>query len=198
MLTFLYAAFKLLAGPARFLFTELTSWAETRGRIKAAEADAKLAEITARTELAAYKIQSDLNWDLAWAGQAPNTWKDEYLIILWSAPMWPALVALPLDVFMGTTYTSDILTLLSRLQAVTPDILQWWMVGWGIIFSAVYGNKAAGQVMMGSKVSKIAEAFKELPDEIPTEAVSAVTDRIKAVIAARKGHEVEPKRESGR
>jgi hypothetical protein len=177
MFSSLIALFAFIKGPLKFLTKEATTWLAHREETQQATQDAKVAEITAKAELAAYKIQSDLNWDLAWAGQASGTWKDEYLVLLWFLPMWPMVIAFPVDMFFGTHYFAQSSMLIKQ---VPPDVLQWWMIGGGMIFAAVFGNKAAGTVMMGTTVSKVAESFKDLPDEVPDAAVEAVTERIKA------------------
>jgi hypothetical protein len=122
-------------------------------------------------------------------------------MLLWSVPIWPFVIAFPLDIFVGTHFMVNLLSELGAVQKTLPDVLSWWMTGWGIIFAAVYGNKAAGNIMAGSKVSKIAEAFASLPDEVPDEAVEATTDIIKAKVQRLREKRVvtiPPPKESGR
>lgn len=172
-------ALKALAGPARFVFKEVMTWAANREDLKAAKQDAKIAEIHAKAELAAYKMKTDLEWDLAWAGQAPTTWKDEYILVLWSVPIlafFPAFI--PWGV--GAEWMQHIGGVVASVNKFWPDAFGWWAGGWTLIFAAVFGNKAAAQVMMGSRVSQIASAFEALPDDVPEEAVMKATEGIKA------------------
>lgn len=159
--------------PLKFLAGEVTNYLEAREAVKTAKLEAKLATITAEAELAAYKVKADLEWDLAWAGQAKDSWKDEWVLGLWSFPL---LVALPALLF--PSWQGHIMETLAWLQKIDPNILSWWMTGWGIIFSATFGMKAAGQMMIPSGVAKIAESFKGLPDDIPEDAVKVVTGKI--------------------
>lgn len=174
----LMGVFKALAAPAKFVFKEIVAWADRRADIKAAKQDAKIAKIHAEAELAAYKMKTDLEWDLAWAGQAPTTWKDEYILVLWSVPILVSFgVFLPGD--LGTAWMEHIGGVVASIQKLWPDAFGWWAGGWTLIFAAVYGNKAAAQVMMGSRVSQIAAAFEALPDDVPKEAVDKATQGIK-------------------
>ena len=151
-----------------FVGKEVTDWVERRDVIQKATLDTQLAEIVAKKELAAYRIASEVEWDLAWAGQAGSSWKDEYILILWSIP---AIVMFPCLMIPGLRdYALETLTFLQQLN---PDIIIWYMSGWGIIFAATFGIKAAAQTMIGDRVSKVASAFSLLPDDIPKTAVEA-------------------------
>lgn len=173
MLTAVIAFLAAIVKPAKFIAGEVTTYLTAREAVKTAELNAKLAQLTAKTELAAYIVKADAEWDLAWAGQAKDSWKDEWVLGLWSFPL---VVSLPALIF--PSWQGHIMETLVWLQRIDPNILTWWMTGWGIIFSATFGMKAAGQMMIPSGVAKIAESFKGLPDDIPEETVKAVTGKI--------------------
>lgn len=154
----------------------IKAWGDHQSRqatVQEAELKVKVADLEAKAQLAAYRAASEVEWDLAWAGQAQTSWKDEYILILWSAP---AIVMFPAMFIPGLRdYAVETLTF---LQTLNPDIMTFYMSGWGIIFAATFGIKTAMQAMVGDKVSKVAEAFKLLPDDIPKDAVEAAQKAI--------------------
>lgn len=161
-------------GPIMALLTfagkEFAGWVERRDSIKEVTLQAEIATIRAKAELAAYRVKSDIEWDLAWAGQAQSSWKDEYLLILWTLP---AVIFVPcLMVPLWRDYAMDTLMF---LQGLHPQIIEFYLAGWGIIFAAVFGVKQAIQMMVPEKVRKITEAFSQIPDDIPEDVVASVT-----------------------
>ena len=162
------AVLKPLSGVAGWVGKEVSDWSARRDAIKEAETKAEVARIEAKANLAAYMVASEVEWDLAWAGQASSSWKDEYILILWSVPsiiLFPCFLIPPLRPYAMETLTF--------FQSLNPDIIVWYMTGWGIIFAATFGMKSAVQAMVGDRVSKVAEAFQLLPDDIPKAAVQA-------------------------
>jgi hypothetical protein len=168
-----------LSVPFQFVAKEVSKWSERRDLIQEATLKSQLAQITANAELAAYKAKADVEWDLAWAGQAQSSWKDEYILILWTIPMLAFIPAL-----FFPSMRDNVMQTLQFLQTLGgPDVIYWYMGGWGVIFSATFGMKNALQLMVPGNISKITEAFSAVPDDIPTEIVSAATERIKAGLA---------------
>ncbi|WP_112212721.1 hypothetical protein [Agrobacterium sp. CFBP2214] len=168
-----------IATPLKYIVGEVSKWSERRDLIKEAELKAKLAKITADSELAAYKAKADVEWDLAWAGQAQSSWKDEYILILWTLPMLAFLPALFFpDMREGVEATLQFVQTLGG-----PDVIYWYMGGWGVIFSATFGMKNALQLMVPGNISKITEAFSQVPDDIPKEVVQAATEKIRQKLA---------------
>lgn len=162
------AAFGPVIEVAKFLYGEVTGWLERRDQLRDAATKSKLAEMEAKTQLAAYRVASEVEWDLTWAGQAQTSWKDEYILILWSIPtiiMIPCLFIPPARDYAMET--------IQFLQTINPDIMSWYLGGWGIIFAATFGFKGAIQSMVGDRAAKIAEVFASLPDDIPKTAVEA-------------------------
>lgn len=181
-------ALKGLIKPAKWALEQVAIWASNRAELQMATQDAKIAEITARQELAVTKLKSDLEWDLTWAGQAPGTWKDEFVLLLFSVPIIMFLPAF-LPGAVGEFWLGHYMRLIADFQRYSPNIIVWYLGGWSVMVAAIYGNKAAIGVMMGDTVQKIAEAFKPLPDDVPDAAVkaaeAAVKERLEKVKAKR-------------
>lgn len=168
------AAIGVLSGPAKFVVKELRGWAERRDQIQQATLGVELAKATAEAELAAYKVKADVEWDLAWAGQAQSSWKDEAVLILWTVPL---LITYPALVWDGAR--DHLIETLQFFQMISPDILTYYLAGWSIIFAATFGIKGAAQMMVPGKVTSMVEALGKVEDDIPDDAVKAATDKIK-------------------
>jgi hypothetical protein len=171
-----------LAVPFQYVAGEVSKWSARRDKIKEAELGVRLAKLTAETELAAYKAKADVEWDLAWAGQAQSSWKDEYVLLLWTVPMLAFIPTLFFPSLRG-----EALTTLQFLQTTFgPDLLYWYMGGWGVIFSATFGMKSALQFMVPGNAAKIASTLSTMADDIPDSAVEATTERIQKLVSEGK------------
>lgn len=176
----LLAILGLIAKPFELVVEKISKWSERRDALTEAKLTADLAEIHARAELAAYKAKADVEWDLAWAGQAQSSWKDEYILILWTIPM---LVFLPALFIPGLR--DDLASTLSFVQALFgSDVLYWYMGGWGVIFSATFGMKGALQFMVPGNAAKLATTLASIDDDVPDEAVKEVTANIQKKLEA--------------
>lgn len=144
---------------------------EHRAKIEDAKVDAQVAELKAKAEIAAYKVKADVEWDLKWADQAGTSWKDEYILILWSLPT----IALFIPGLQH--YVIDGFTL---LKAFNPDAPTWFMAGWGVIFAATFGMKQALSFMMPAKYAQLAQVMGTLGDDIPDEVAAAAQAKISA------------------
>lgn len=158
----------------QFVIKEVSDWSKRRDALKTATLDADIAEIRARAEIAAYKVKSDIEWDLTWAGQAQTSWKDEYLLLLWSVPLFAMIPALFIP-----GLREGVMETLAFAKDIHPYAIEMYLGGWGVIFSATFGLKAASQVMIPGKVKSVVDAFKGIPDDIPAEAVDAAQDAIR-------------------
>lgn len=173
-LTAIGAGLSLLAGPAKFAVKELQKWSERRDTLQQAGLQVQLAKATAEAELAAYKVKADVEWDLAWAGQAQSSWKDEYVLVLWTIPM---VITLPAMFFTGAQ--QHLVETLQFFQMINPNIVEFYLAGWAIIFSATFGIKGAIQMMLPGKVAGMVAALDSAQEDIPESAVKAATDKIK-------------------
>jgi hypothetical protein len=155
--------FELIKGVGTFLVKEVADWSRRRDSLKEVQLEAEVAEIRARAEIAAYKVKADIEWDLAWAGQAQSSWKDEFILILWTIPM---LAFLPSLFFSGAR--EGVQGTLEYLQALGgPDVLKFYISGWAVIFAATFGMKSVTQMMLPGSISKITEAFSSVADDVP-------------------------------
>jgi hypothetical protein len=161
----LVSIFKVAAGP-------ISKWLEQRTIIKQAEFDVRLARLNAEKEIQLYKIKADLEWDLQWSQAAERSWKDEWLLILWSLPYILAFVP------HTQGYIESGFALLTKLN---PDAAYWYFASWAVIFSAVFGMRAAmGVITRNSNLGKAIEAISKAPDDIPLGAVSEISKRLNA------------------
>lgn len=154
----------------------ISKWAERRDAIKQAEADAKVAVLKAKAELAAYTVKSEIEWDLKWADQASNSWKDEWLLILWTVPLVGLFIP-PLRPYVieGFDY----------MRGFHEDAGYWYMAGWAIIFAATFGLKGALAYMLPGKAAHLAKIIGELPDDIPDKAASSAQAAISKLLAEK-------------
>lgn len=147
-----------ITGLFTFVGKEVSAWSERRDKIKAAELDLQLAEIKSKAELAAYKLKSDIEWDLKWADASSRSWKPEFILILWSLPticlFIPGLRGYVVDGF-------------EFLKVFHPDAPAFFMAGWAIIFAATFGMKQALSFMLPGKAAQVAAAFANLQPDIP-------------------------------
>lgn len=159
----------------------LSKWSARRDAIAQAKADAEIAKVTAEANLAAYKLKADVEWDLKWADNAQTSWKDEWLVILWSIPLVGVFVpGIRPYIMDGFEY----------LRAFNPEAPTWFMAGWAIIFAATFGIKQAVQLMMPGRVAGLVTAMGNVSDDIPKEAVDKAQSIIQKLDA---DPEVKPK-----
>ena len=97
---------------------------------KKAKAKQKLVKIEAETEIVKQQIKGEVDWDLEAIKGSKDSWKDEYLTILFSIPL--LLCFLPFTV-------EDVERGFAAL-AMTPD---WYKYTLGVIVSASFGIKGA-------------------------------------------------------
>jgi len=174
---------KFLLSPGTGLVTfaagTFSNWATNRAKIKVAETDTRVALLQAQAEVAAYKVKADIEWDLKWADQASSSWKDEFLLLLWSFPL--------IGIFIPYT-RPFVMEGFEFLKAFNPDAAYWYMAGWSIIFAATFGVRQAASLMLPGSVAKMAGALGELPDDIPEAVVVKAQASVDA--ALKKGREL--------
>jgi len=104
---------------------------------KKAKAKQKLVKIEAETTLMEKQITGEIAWDVEAIKGSKQSWKDEYLTILFSIPL--LLCFLP--------WTVEYVERGFAALAMTPD---WYKYTLGIIVSASFGIKGASK-MFGKK-----------------------------------------------
>ena len=97
---------------------------------KKAKAKQKLVKIEAETEIVKQQIKGEVDWDLEAIKGSKDSWKDEYLTILFRIPL--LLCFLP--------FTVEYVERGFAALAMTPD---WYKYTLGVIVSASFGIKGA-------------------------------------------------------
>jgi len=123
----------LLQGVLGVASSAVTGYIDT----KKAKAKQKLVKIEAETSLMEKQISGEIAWDVEAIKGSKESWKDEYLTILFSIPL--LLCFLPWTVeYVERGFTA---------LAMTPD---WYKYTLGVIVSASFGIKGASK-MFGKK-----------------------------------------------
>jgi hypothetical protein len=104
---------------------------------KKAKAKQKLVKIEAETSIMEKQITGEIEWDVEAVKGSKESWKDEYLTILFSIPL--LLCFLP--------FTVEYVERGFQALALTPD---WYKYTLGVIVSASFGIKGATK-MFGKK-----------------------------------------------
>jgi|TARA_R100001460_G_scaffold23826_4_gene47975 hypothetical protein len=99
---------------------------------KKAKAKQKLVKIEAETEIVKQQIKGEIDWDVEAIKGSKESWKDEYLTILFSIPL--LLCFLP--------FTVEYVERGFAALAMTPD---WYKYTLGVIVSASFGIKGASK-----------------------------------------------------
>src|SRR5690606_30535222 len=115
-------------------------------------------------------------WDLKWADGALTSWKDEFLLLLWSIPLIGLFIpGLRPYVVDGFEY----------LKSFNPDAPNMFMAGWAIIFAATFGIKQALSFMLPTRYASLVTAINNASPDIPQEVMPGIQ---KAVSAATGKH----------
>ena len=99
---------------------------------KKVKAKQKLVKIEAETEIVKQQIKGEIDWDVEAIKGSKESWKDEYLTILFSIPL--LLCFLP--------FTVEYVERGFAALAMTPD---WYKYTLGVIVSASFGIKGASK-----------------------------------------------------
>jgi len=108
-----------------------STWLEGKVETKKAEAGAKVAKAKAEAVIMEKKATGEIDWDLKMADASANSWKDEWLTILFSVPLILA--------FCGDWGRQIVEDGFVALQAM-PEYYRYTL---GIIVSASFGTRAA-------------------------------------------------------
>ena len=96
-----------------------------------AKAEQKVTEIKAKTSLMEKQIKGEVDWDIEAIKGSKDSWKDEWILILWSVPMIMIWIP-PLQIYVE-----------SGFLALKDNVPDWYFWTWGAIVSASYGIKGA-------------------------------------------------------
>lgn len=153
-----------------FIGEKWTEHQTQKKELQQAEHNYKLTRLQTQAELEAFKQKADLEWDLKWAEGAQKSWKDEYLLILWSIPF--------IGIFIPGINTY-VLEGFERLKYFHPDAPYFYFAGWPVIFAASFGIKAAMEFMLPGKINKALEVMAAADDDVPDKVVDDITTRLK-------------------
>jgi hypothetical protein len=106
-----------------------TTWFEGQTKKSAAKADAEVALKNAEAEVYKRRATGELDWDLAAMNNTDKSWKDEYLLILFSIPFVMAFIP-PLQ-----PYVQSGINLISNF----PD---WYKAGLSVMIAASFGVRS--------------------------------------------------------
>ena len=107
------------------------TWLEGKVEKTKAEAGAKVAKAKAEATIMEKKATGEIDWDLEMAKGSQNSWKDEWLTILFSVPLVLA--------FCGDWGRQVVTDGFVALEAM-PEYYRYTL---GIIVSASFGTRAA-------------------------------------------------------
>ena len=113
------------------LIGPIASIAGGKADVKAAEAKLKLTEAEAKAKIMLSKETSIADWERIMAQGSQNSWKDEWLTILFSIPL--------VLVFLGDTGRQVVADGFAALETM-PD---WYQYTLGVIVAASFGVRSA-------------------------------------------------------
>ena len=169
--------FVALASLGKWIFDWGSQWLTNRAELAAANHQAELSRIATQAELEIYKQKADLEWDLKWAEGAQKSWKDEFLLILWSIPMIMLFIP-PLAPYaiQGFEY----------VKTLNPDFAAWYVSGWAIIFAATFGIKKAAEIMLPGNTKAAIAAISAAKEDIPSSKLPEIASNISERLAKAK------------
>lgn len=106
-------------------------WLQGKADVKAAEAKLKLTEAEAKAKIMLSKETSIADWERIMAQGSQNSWKDEWLTILFSIPL--------VLVFLGDNGRQIVADGFAALETM-PD---WYQYTLGVIVAASFGVRSA-------------------------------------------------------
>ena len=106
-----------------------STWFEGQQKKTEAKALAEAAMENAKAEVFKRKSLSDQDWDFTALNQAETSWKDEYLLILYSIPFVMAFIP-PLQPYVQQGFV---------ILETTPD---WYKAGMALILAASFGMRS--------------------------------------------------------
>jgi hypothetical protein len=106
------------------------TWLEGKVEKTKAETGAKVARAKAEATIMEKKATGELEWDLEMARGSQSSWKDEWLVILFSVPLILAFIP-GMEGVVANGF--------SQLEAMP----QWYQYSLGIIVAASFGVRSA-------------------------------------------------------
>jgi|TARA_R100001460_G_scaffold103985_1_gene149456 hypothetical protein len=117
----------LLVGPIADL---AGTWLNGKVEEKKAQAKTRVAKAEAEAVVMQKKATGEIDWDLKMADASASSWKDEWLVILFSIPLILAFIPGMEDI-------------VSRGFQQLEQMPQWYQYSLGTIVAASFGTRAA-------------------------------------------------------
>lgn len=124
----------LLIGPIANL---AGTWLDGKVEEKKAQSTAKVAKAKAEATIMEKKATGEIDWDITMAEASKNSWKDEWLVILFSIPLILAFIP-----GMETVVENGF----KQLEAMPT----WYQYSLGVIVAASFGVRSATK-LFGTK-----------------------------------------------
>ena len=115
------------------------TWLEGKVETKKAETGAKVAKAKAEAVIMEKKATGEIDWDLKMADASANSWKDEWLTILFSVPLILA--------FCGDWGNEIVQAGFTALETMPT----WYQYSLGGIVSASIGMRSVSKFFTGKK-----------------------------------------------
>ena len=128
--------FQALLGPLGSL---ASTWLSSKVETKAAETRMKVSEADARAKIMLSAATSEADWERIMAQGTQNSWKDEFLVILFSIPL-----VLSFCGEWGRTTVSDGFEALATMP-------EWYQYTLGVIVASSFAVRSATKFFGGKK-----------------------------------------------
>lgn len=144
--------FKFIIGP---FWEKASEWAdgyvEKQKTIDIARAEMEITKAKLEAELHQRRVLAEIAWETRALEGQERSWKDEYILILWSIPLMAIFVPGLQD------YVKEGFKNLEQ----TPT---WYVQGWGVIVASVYGIKKFVDMVDRYTVSRHEQSMAKLDD----------------------------------
>ena len=117
----------LLVGPIADL---AGTWLNGKVEEKKAQAKTRVAKAEAEAVVMQKKATGEIDWDLKMADASASSWKDEWLVILFSIPLILAFIPVMEDI-------------VSRGFQQLEQMPEWYQYSLGVIVAASFGVRSA-------------------------------------------------------
>lgn len=97
-----------------------------------AEATVLTAEANARAQIALKSADAEIEWDREGLNQMKYSWKDEYLVIVWTSPLWLAMLPFDWAQRASTAFFETI-----------TNAPPWYIGGMAVMIAASFGVRKA-------------------------------------------------------
>lgn len=132
----------------------------------------KVARLQADIGLAAYYAKSRIEWDMKWAGDAlGHTWKDEYLLILWSVPTIGLFIPGLRDIIQPG---------FEALKLISDNAPSIFFYGWTSIFAATFAVRGWSRYTYPNRLGGLMSSMQGIPDDVPLDAAAKAQSSIDA------------------